>query len=413
METLFSRVRNISKTSTFMHYNRLALLIVLSNAVYFLKTSFHTREEVLRIVLINFFFAMVVRQHYVINLFFKIATSIPHSIPLKVRAFFGKVYHFGGIHVGGSISATLWYFYYITKIEKIDINFGISLISFFVMVTIIFFAFNRHQMHDIFERVTRFGSWVLQGLIILQSILIFKELHGNLEGYFGSLEFFLLVLLTFNIILPWLTLRKVSIKIETPSNHVAIAQFDYGVTPFAGSSTSLSLDPLFEWHSFANIPTPGMTGFRLAISRAGDWTSEFIEKKPKHVWVKAIPTAGVGNIEKLFKRVIFVATGSGIGPCLPHLLANEVPSRIIWSTRSPERTYGEDLVAEVKRNHKDAIIWDTNKHGKPDLLELAYQTALEFDAEAIICISNKKLTWKVVTGLEQRGMHAYGAIFDS
>ena len=37
----------------------------------------------------------------------------------------------------------------------------------------------------------------------------------------------------------------------------------------------------------------------------------------------------------------------------------------------------------------------------------------EFDAEAVIVISNKKLTWQVVYGLESRGIPAYGAIWDS
>ena len=38
---------------------------------------------------------------------------------------------------------------------------------------------------------------------------------------------------------------------------------------------------------------------------------------------------------------------------------------------------------------------------------------LAFGAEAVICISNKKLTWQVVHGLERRGIPAFGAIWDS
>jgi hypothetical protein len=61
----------------------------------------------------------------------------------------------------------------------------------------------------------------------------------------------------------------------------------------------------------------------------------------------------------------------------------------------------------------DALIWDTNKNGRPDLVRLAYQAYQEFDAEAVIVISNKKLTWQVVTGMESHGIPAYGAIWDS
>ena len=35
------------------------------------------------------------------------------------------------------------------------------------------------------------------------------------------------------------------------------------------------------------------------------------------------------------------------------------------------------------------------------------------DAEAVIVIANKKLTWQVVYGMESRGIPAYGAIWDS
>ena len=47
------------------------------------------------------------------------------------------------------------------------------------------------------------------------------------------------------------------------------------------------------------------------------------------------------------------------------------------------------------------------------MVRLAYAAYRDFGAEAVICISNKKLTWQVVHGLESRGIPAYGAIWDS
>ena len=47
------------------------------------------------------------------------------------------------------------------------------------------------------------------------------------------------------------------------------------------------------------------------------------------------------------------------------------------------------------------------------MVKLAYQAVLAFDAEAVICISNKNLTWQVVEGMERHGIPAYGAIWDS
>lgn len=46
-------------------------------------------------------------------------------------------------------------------------------------------------------------------------------------------------------------------------------------------------------------------------------------------------------------------------------------------------------------------------------MKLAYQAYVEFGAEAVICIANKKLTWRVVEAMEARGIPAYGAIWDS
>jgi hypothetical protein len=274
----------------------------------------------------------------------------------------------------------------------------------------------RTRFHDSFERTHRFGGWSVLVLFWVQTVIFAHDQRGAAglgSALLSSPAFWMLIVLTTSIILPWLRLRKVPVEIETPSSHVALTRFNHGVTPFVGSSTTISRSPLLEWHAFANIPAPDEEGFRLAISRAGDWTGVFIEDAPSHVWVKAIPTAGVGNIDRLFKRVVWVATGSGIGPVLPHLLAKKVPAHVVWSTRSPRLTYGDAFVDEILEAVPDATIWDTTEHGRPDLVELAYQACTSFDAEAVICISNKKLTWQVVYGLESLGIPAYGAIWDS
>ena len=264
--------------------------------------------------------------------------------------------------------------------------------------------------------VHRFGGWASLLLFWALTVSMVVEQAGDvtpIQALISSPNIWVLAAITVSIALPWLRLRKVRVDVTTPSSHVALARFDYGVKPFAGSSTAISRSPLREWHAFANVPAPDEDGFRLTISRAGDWTGAFIDDRPSHVWVKGIPTAGVANIETLFKKVVYVATGSGIGPCLPHLLAQEVPARLVWSTRSPRGTYGDDLVDEILAVQPDALIWDTGERGRPDLVKLAYEACRDFDAEAVICISNKKLTWQVVYGMESRGIPAYGAIWDS
>ena len=102
----------------------------------------------------------------------------------------------------------------------------------------------------------------------------------------------------------------------------------------------------------------------MTVSRAGDWTAELIDNPPGHVWVRGIPTVGVINVKKLFSKVVIVATGSGIGPALGHLLAAETPSQLVWATRDPTETYGAALVDEILTAQPDAIIWDTDELGQ-------------------------------------------------
>jgi hypothetical protein len=429
-------LRRLGKHPAVMHYNRLILLVGLVNLALLTlgatRWGWWTQQgidlvTVSNLVLANIALAILIRQQYVINLLFWLATRAPTSWPLSIRWTLGKVYHFGGVHVGGALAGTAWFAIYVGSLAYHLANGlpgaspGLVVVTVALLVDLLLMAVLalpslRARHHDRFERTHRFGGWAALLLFWVQTVMFVDAQRGPVPlagALLAAPGFWTLILVTVSIALPWLRLRKVPVKVETPSSHVALAHFNYGVTPFAGSSTAISRSPLLEWHSFANVPAPGEAGFRLTISRAGDWTGGFIDDVPSQVWVKGIPTAGVANIEVLFKRVIYVATGSGIGPCLPHLLAQQVPARLVWSTRSPRQTYGDGLVDEILAVQPHAIIWDTNAHGRPDLVELAYQAYRSFDAEAVICISNKKLTWRVVYGMESRGIPAYGAIWDS
>ena len=426
-----NRWRSLWATETMMHYNRLIALVALVNAALLINSirtgigiPLHTISD---LVLANIGMAILVRQQYVINLFFKIATSVPRSYPLAIRRVMGKVYHFGGLHVGGAIVGTVWFAIFVGSLTyhfangSPDVSLATVAVTYALLAVLGFIIFmalpsQRARFHDRFELTHRFGGWTALILFWAQTLLFINDGRGDTS--FGSAALaspglWVLVLLTISIALPWMRLRKVAVQIENLSSHVAVVKFNHGVTPFAGSSTTVSRNPLKEWHSFANVPAPGQDGFRLTISRAGDWTGQFIDDLPSHVWVKGIPTAGVGNIDKLFKRVVWIATGSGIGPTLPHLLYQLTPARLVWSTRTPRETYGDQLVDEILAVEPNALIWDTNERGRPDLVKLAYEAYKEFDAEAVICISNKKLTWEVVYGMESRGIPAYGAIWDS
>lgn len=119
---------------------------------------------------------------------------------------------------------------------------------------------------------------------------------------------------------------------------------------------------------------------------------------------------------RLFRSVIVVTTGSGIGPALA--VIQDIPSRgtrcrVIWSTPSPEVTYGKGICDAVHAVDQEAVIIDTRKEKRPDLVQRAWELYCREEAEAVFIISNPKLTRKVVYGLEGRGVPAYGPIWDS
>ncbi|MBK8012637.1 MAG: hypothetical protein IPK13_14900 [Deltaproteobacteria bacterium] len=100
-----------------MPYNRLAVAVVLLNIGHLLfggrdlSGGFMlglTEANMLTAGFVNFIVAIIIRQPYVINLLFGLATRVPKTWPLGVRWALGKVYHFGGIHVGAFFSATIW-----------------------------------------------------------------------------------------------------------------------------------------------------------------------------------------------------------------------------------------------------------------------------------------------------------------
>src|SRR5947207_15826519 len=119
------------------------------------------------------------------------------------------------------------------------------------------------------------------------------------------------------------------------------------------------------------------------------------------------------RITTLFNRVILVATGSGIGPMLGHIEHPSAAFRLVWSTPNPHKTFGTDLVNSIRHLDLNAVIHDSKALGRPNMVQLSYNVAKDFGAEAVIIIANEKITKKVVYGLESRGMQAFGAIWDS
>jgi hypothetical protein len=147
--------------------------------------------------------------------------------------------------------------------------------------------------------------------------------------------------------------------------------------------------------------------------RAGDWTSAFVDQPPAHVWVRGIPTMGVANVRKLFKKVVLVATGSGIGPMLGHLLDTSVPSRLVWVTKNPRRTYGDQLIDEIEGAHPDALIWEPASAASSAFCSRRMPPTSNRARRPSSASSTGPSPGRWCTGLTRRGIPAFGPIWDS
>ncbi|MDX2973666.1 hypothetical protein PWY36_31130 [Kribbella solani] len=417
------RWRRAWKHPRLVQSNRLILTVLLINLVVFgyglTQHWWATVANVALVAQLNFAVGVLVRQQFLVNALSRVVMTVPKSWPLRLRWALAKGYHLGGLHVGGAICGTLW-FLGLTVIATGRVGVPVLVIYYAQAALLLAIVFTsrpkfRAKRHDLFERMHRFGGWTLSTLFWSGAVLLADEgADGDSlpEAIIRTPTIWVLVVTTASSLLPWLLLRRIPVEITRPSSHVALVKAA-GRRPMAGTTRSVSRHPLRQWHSFAVVPTPNAPGFRMAVSRAGDWTAEFIDNPPSHLWVRGVPTAGMANYGTVFRKVVYIVTGSGIGPVLAHVLAARVPHQLVWVTRDPVKTYGQELVDEILTAAPGTLIWDTDANGKPDMVELAYSAYRSSGSEAVICVSNKKVTWSVVHGLESRGIPALGPIWDS
>ena len=339
------RLRRLLKAPWAMHYNRLIALVLAANALlaaYGIGRWDQFGSALGTVAVIaqaNIALAIVFRQQYVINFLGWLSTRPPVTWPIRVRWSLGKYYHFGGLHVGFAVAGTVWYVAFVAMLIDglvagkggVDVaDLAVSAVVASLIVVMVFMARpnSRTKRHDRFEATHRFFGWTVLVLVWVNTIVFAtSRAHGSAaSALLSAPTFWILVVTTCGAVWPWLLLRKVPLTVERPSSHVAILHLDQDLEPAVGTTRAISRRPLYGWHPFANVPAAigsGEHGYRMTVSRAGDWTAELIDDPPEYVWVRGIPTVGVINVKKLFSKVVIVTTGSGIGPR--------------WGTCSPPR----------------------------------------------------------------------------
>jgi hypothetical protein len=354
---------------------------------------------------------------------------MPVSAPLRVRRLLCKIYEYGGVHSGAAVCSLIWFALFtgfFTRDFALSIShklrnpaiLTITYILLLLLLSLVVTAYPRFRItsHNTFENVHRWGGWFSLALFWIE-LLLFAKAQGPSSLGIALINFpafWFLLISSVHAIIPWFRLHKLHVVPEKFSDHAIRLHFKEKVPLFVGLRISAS--PLREWHSFACIPVRSGAGGSVLISNAGDWTKKTIQNPRPYYWVKGIPVTGVLPMARLFKKVIVVTTGSGIGPCLGVIQDVRTKVRVIWSTPRPVDTYGWEICEAVRRVDKEAVIIDTREGGKrkrPDLLGLAWRLYREEGAEAVFVISNPKVTRMVVYGLEARGVPAFGPIWDS
>lgn len=181
-----------------------------------------------------------------------------------------------------------------------------------------------------------------------------------------------------------------------------------------------SLNPPMEWHGFATVPTPDSRSAYILISKAGDWTSSIIKSPPKHIWIRNPPNKNFLCFAPLFNSLLLVATGAGIGPMLsllssPSTIAMRdagVKIRVIWVVYATDAPYWTFVHEIIRRIDPEPKIFDS-QCGRPDVAFEAAYLAEQEDVEAVMVVSNPKVTRAVLETCRRGGRKAYGATFDS
>ncbi|OMO76291.1 hypothetical protein CCACVL1_15784 [Corchorus capsularis] len=348
-------------------------------------------------------------------------------IPIPVKtATTSLLQSLGGIHSSCGISSVAWLIYALVLTLKNRENTSIEIIvvasiilSLLCLSCLAAFPLVRHLHHNVFERFHRFCGWTALGLLWAFIILTIsydpitksysKELGSRL---IRQQEFWFTVAITILIIIPWLTVRRVPVRVSAPSGHASIIKFEGGVK--AGILGRISPSPFSEWHAFGII-SDAKTEHMMLAGAVGDFTKSLVSNPPTHLWVRQVHFAGLPYLVNMYNRALLVATGSGICVFLSFLLQPcSADVCVLWVTKGVEQNFGKEIKEMMSGHPKDkVIVHDTAVLGRPNVSQMSVDAAKRWGAEVVIVTSNPEGSRDVVNACKGAGIPAFGPIWDS
>ncbi|KAL8032474.1 hypothetical protein ABFX02_13G098200 [Erythranthe guttata] len=349
-------------------------------------------------------------------------------VPLRVKtATTSFLQCLGGVHSGCGVSSVAWLVYalVLTLKDRENTSPEIVAVASAILGLLCFsclaaFPLIRHLHHNVFERTHRFAGWTALALVWVFVILTisFDPMTKSYvsDDFWSRLtktqEFWFTVGITVLIITPWLTVRRVPVRISSPSGHASIIKFDGGVK--AGILGRISPSPFSEWHAFGIISDDKKEHMMLA-GAVGDFTKSLVANPPTHLWVRQVHFAGLPYLTNMYSKVLLVATGSGICVFLSFLLQPcKADVCLLWVTKGVEQNFGREI-KEWMSGHPEqkVIVHDTAVLGRPNVSEMTVETAKKFGAEVVIVTSNPQGSKDVVNACKASGIAAFGPIWDS
>ncbi|KAF2847359.1 hypothetical protein T440DRAFT_520932 [Plenodomus tracheiphilus IPT5] len=409
-------------------------LAVNASVLVYVASRHRNSSNILIATSINLLVAVLVRQEDLINIAFHFVAKIPCTWPLPLRKAIADLHHYGGLHVGCTVSALFWYILFVVDgtINVVHHRntstmtswlWGSLFTAYTFMVCLIAVCITAHphlrtRCHNTFEHTHRFGGWFALLVLWINSGVASRS-PDTPTSIYRTAPIYLLLLTTALIILPWLRIRRIPITATPISTREIKLTFPSANHP-STSTVKISRRPLSDWHAFATIPSPTSATATILISKAGDWTSNLITSPPTRLWLRNPPAQNFLALAPLFSSLLLVATGAGIGPVLSLLTSPAIRLmrtqrklvKVMWTAYAPDAEHWAFVQERIRKVDAEPLVFDS-RVARPDVAFEVGEVVRAWGVEAVMVVSNPRVTEEVVSRIKGQGGAAYGAVFDS
>ncbi|KAK1268721.1 hypothetical protein QJS04_geneDACA008219 [Acorus gramineus] len=415
----------------FSVYKRLFLLSFSLNAVFLSLAASgrfdYAKRHAALFAMANILILTLSRSEAFLRLLFSLSVLTLHRLPLPLKtAATSFLQSLGGVHSGCGVSSLAWLTYALImtihhrdEYSKVIVAVASTILALLCLSCLAAFPLLRHLHHNLFERTHRFAGWSALALLWAFVFLTISYNSSNksydvrLSRLVRTQEFWLTLSITFFIVLPWVTVRRVPVSVSAPSNHASIIKFG-GRGVKAGILGRISRSPLSEWHAFGIISN-GKEGHMMLAGAVGDFTRGLVTDPPSHLWVRQVHFAGLPYLVNMYNRAVLVATGSGICVFLSFLLQPcSADVCLVWVAKGIEENFGQEILDMVSGFDKErVVVHDTAVLGRPNVAEMAIEAVKRWKAEVVVVTSNPQGSRDVVEACKGVGIPAFGPIWDS